>query len=236
MAAQRHFPPNYREDTKNEFLGVIHLLSLHRYQFFPSEINVAATLAIFVGSLIVNTQLLARYEKRMKELSLLSRISMALERKVDLDQALETILEETLSVLGADAGAVFLRDADNDELYVRAMYGVPESVRQVRVRVGEGITGWVVAHSEPYFSPRLAEGPLFAKCLTPLAAQIESSICLPLRTEGVTLGAFHIGTYTHRVFSPNEQQFLATIGSQMAAMIQRTQLLEQLSHPVQERD
>lgn len=212
---------------RDQVLGVVHVISAHRHQFFPSEINIVATLAVYLASLLVNTQLLLQQQVLLRELSALNRISGAMETRTELDTVLGTFLDETLAVMRADAGCVFLRDRAQEQLYVRVARGFPEEIYQFSVPVGVGIVGWVVEHGEPHFSPCVADDPLFTSRAAFLAGKIISNLCLPLRSAGEIFGAFHISTHSPHTFTADETRFLATIGSQAAVIIRRAMLWEQ---------
>jgi PAS domain S-box-containing protein/excisionase family DNA binding protein len=218
---------------RDQVLGVVHVISSHRYQFFPSEINIAATIAVYLASLIVNSQLLVEQQLLLKELSLLNKFSSAMETRSELGPVLQTFLDETLMLMRAEAGCVFLRDPSGERLYVTVANGFPETIHQFSIPKGAGIVGWVVEHGQPHFSPRLADDPLFTKHPAVLAGKIVSNICLPLRSAGETIGAFNISTHSPRTFSPDEIRFLTTIGNQAAVIVHRTLLLEEASRQAQ---
>jgi excisionase family DNA binding protein/PAS domain S-box-containing protein len=212
---------------RDKVLGVVHVISAHRHQFFPSEINIVATLAVYLASLLVNMQLLVKQQVLLKELSLLNQISGAMETRTELDPVLDTFLDEALAVMRAEAGCVFLRDRVQERLYVRVARGFPEEFYQFSVAVGEGIVGWVVEHGEPHFSPCVADDPLFTPRAAFLVGKITSTLCLPLRSAGETFGAFHVATHSPRTFNADETRFLATLGNQAAVIIRRAMLWEQ---------
>ncbi len=218
---------------RDEALGVVQVISSNRHQFFPSEINILATIAVYLASLIVNSQMLAQQQAYLKELSLLNRLGHAMETQAETDPVLQVFLDETLSVIGADGGVVFLRDPSGGRLYVRAAKGYPEAIYQLSLSTGEGITGWVIEHGQPRISLRLTEDPLFSKRASFLAGEIISNICLPLQSAGETIGAFHVGRHAARAFSPDEIRFLTTVGDQAAVIIHRAVLLEEASRQAQ---
>ncbi len=217
----------------DQVLGVVHIVSLHRYQFFPSEINIAATIAVYLASLTVHSQLLSQQQVLLKELSLLSRISAAMETRTELDPVLQTFLDETIAVMKADAGCVFLRDPVAQRLYVRVARGYPDGIQDFNVPLSQGIVGWVVEHGEPHFSSSLSDDPLFTPRAAFLTGKIVSNICLPLRSASETFGAFHISTHTPRHFTPDEIRFLATVGNQAAVIIRRAMLWEAATREAQ---
>ncbi|MFQ6057279.1 MAG: GAF domain-containing protein [Anaerolineae bacterium] len=210
-------------------MGVLHIISMNRYQFFPSEINVLSAIAIYLASLIVSSQYLRQYQQRLDELAFLNRMCAAMQTKVDLDQVLGTFLEETIAMMKADTGTVLLRDPAKGDLYVRVTRGFPEEMYHFRLKVGEGIAGWVVEHGEVCISPDLAHEPRLSHRGRDLIKGITSTICVPLKTEETTIGAFHISTRSPRTFSQEEVHFLSIVASQAAAIIQRAQLYEEMA-------
>jgi excisionase family DNA binding protein len=217
----------------DQVLGVVHIISLHRYQFFPSEINIAATIAVYLASLLMHSQLLNQQQLLLNELSLLNRISTAMETRMELDPVLQTFLDETIAVMKADAGCVFLNDPAGKRLYVRVARGYPDGIHEFSVPVGAGIVGWVVEHGEPHFSPAVAEDPLFTSRAAFLAGKIVANICLPLRSAGETFGAFHISTHSPRTFTPDEIRFLTTVGNQAAVIIRRAMIWDTAAREAQ---
>jgi excisionase family DNA binding protein/PAS domain S-box-containing protein len=217
----------------DQVLGVVHVISLHRHQFFPSEINIAATIAVYLASLTINWQLLGQQQVLLKELSLLNQISAAMETRTELDPLLQTFLDQTIAVMQADAGCVFLRDPLEKRLYVRVATGYPEAIRQFSVSEGMGIVGWVVEHGEPHFSPSLTHDPMFTRRAAFLTGKIIANLCLPLRSAGETFGAFHISTHSPRTFTPDEIRFLNTVGNQAAVIIRRAMMWDAVTRQAQ---
>lgn len=62
---------------QDEVLGCVHIIARHQHQFFPSEITIVTTIAVYLASLVVNTQLLDLVQTQLRELALLSQTSAA---------------------------------------------------------------------------------------------------------------------------------------------------------------
>ena len=67
--------------------------------------------------------------------------------QVDLDVVLRAIVDETTRQLRADRGTFYLIDHATQELVSRAAH-LPE-ITEIRLRMGEGVAGWVAKHAEP---------------------------------------------------------------------------------------
>ncbi|MDY6876258.1 MAG: GAF domain-containing protein [Chloroflexota bacterium] len=211
-------------------LGVFHLISTQRYQFYPSEVNILKMVAVYLASLIVDSDRLRQHQRHIEELALIERISHDMQMEVDLRQLLDRFLDGTIEVMGADAGIVFLRDSLGGDCRVHAMRGYPDGVWQPKMIDDENIITdcWVLEQGQIRSSAALANAP----CLSPAAKDwesIASMICVPLKVEGEVIGAFHISSCTPRHFGSDEVRFLTTIASQAALIIHRAHLYQQMA-------
>ncbi len=89
-------------------------------------------------------------EKRIKELSVFHEVGRTLTSTLDLNQVLQTFLEKFSSFFRPDTWSLLLLDENNGELFFEIAIGeAAESLKQVRLKPGEGIAGWVALHGEP---------------------------------------------------------------------------------------
>lgn len=58
---------------QGEALGCVHVIARQQRQFFPGEIDIVATIAVYLASLVVNTQPIERVRAHLRELGLLSQ-------------------------------------------------------------------------------------------------------------------------------------------------------------------
>jgi len=75
--------------------------------------------------------------EQQRELTTRTRIIESILRSFDLDQRLETILEETTSFLNVEMGGVYLREG-KDEFVLRKWRGIPDDLRVQISPVSEG--------------------------------------------------------------------------------------------------
>src|SRR5207249_7678035 len=92
---------------------------------------------------------LAELKKRYARLSLLNEVSNVIRSTLDPEQALKLILREAVRVMRASSGSAVLLNPTSGLLEIQASEGLPAAARQLRLRVGEGITGWVARTGRP---------------------------------------------------------------------------------------
>src|SRR5258708_12060844 len=91
------------------------------------------------------TQLKARYER----LNLLHHVGNVIQSTLDPQEELQLILEEAVRLMRASSGSMVLINPNSGFLEIHASKGLPQSAAQLKLRVGEGITGWVARTGKP---------------------------------------------------------------------------------------
>lgn len=125
------------------------------------------------------------------DLLVFHQLARSLASSFDLDTILRTILEHMERLIDADLWTMLMLDEATQELYYAIAAGGKEAtLRDLRVKVGEGVAGWVVEHGETLIVPDSEDDPrLYGNNLTP---HLRSVIALPLRGRKGTQGAIEI--------------------------------------------
>ena len=90
-------------------------------------------------------ELKARYAR----VDLLYQVGNVIHSTLDPQEALQLILEQTVLVMRASSGSVVLINPTSGFLEIHASMGLPDNAANLKLCVGEGITGWVAEHREP---------------------------------------------------------------------------------------
>ena len=78
------------------------------------------------------------------EVTVFHELGKALTSSLQLDQVLRTIMEKINEVLRPDTWSLLLMDMDKKELYFQIATGKgAEALKDVRIKVGQGLAGWV---------------------------------------------------------------------------------------------
>ena len=88
-------------------------------------------------------------EKRIPidDLLVFHQLARSLTSSFDLDTILRTILEHMERFIQADLWSLVMLDETRQDLYYAIAAGGEEaSLRDLRVKLGEGVAGWVVEH------------------------------------------------------------------------------------------
>ena len=92
---------------------------------------------------------LAAENSRLRELTELFQVSEAIATIRDEQKLLDFVLRAALTSVGAERGSLMVMTPDGGALEVASSVGLPEEACDRRVKLGEGIAGWVAEHGLP---------------------------------------------------------------------------------------
>src|SRR2546423_15583921 len=79
--------------------------------------------------------------REQKKVALVQEVGRALSSGLELDQLLVLIMDKVTQLMEADRSTLYLASDDGAELWSKVLQG--GEVLEIRLRVGEGIAGWV---------------------------------------------------------------------------------------------
>src|ERR1700737_132972 len=95
-----------------------------------------------------------------QELRIVHDVAKALTSSLDLDSILQTIMEKMAEYFRPDTWSLLMVDVDGTELYFAIAVGTAsEALKNLRLKVGEGIAGYVAKHGEPLVVPDVMTDP-----------------------------------------------------------------------------
>ncbi len=108
-------------------------------------------------------------------------------------------------------------------------------VGKIRLKLGEGITGWVARERKPVSVPRQAyQDHRFKYFPEMLEGEYESMLSVPLVARGEILGVINVRTRRPHDYTKNQVRLLSGIANQVAGAIERSRRFRQLErHAVQ---
>ena len=104
----------------------------------------------------------------LADLLVFHQLTRSLTSSFELDTILRTILEHMERVVQAELWTLLMLDEATQELYYAiAAGGRQAELRELRVKVGEGVAGWVVEHGETLIVPEAHGDPRVLQALAP---------------------------------------------------------------------
>lgn len=162
--------------------------------------------------------------KRYSQLTNLYKISKAVSNEHDLDALLHQVLRQSLDLMGAETGSIMLIEPNGTELTIRAADGLdPETVKTARVKLGEGISGYVAATGKPLM---IQEG--VRKARAPGVKDVKDALSVPLIANDRVIGVFNANNKRGTKFDRQDLRFFTTLAGQIASAISNAALVENI--------
>jgi len=167
---------------------------------------------------------LAKLAGRHERLQLLYQVSNVIHSTLDSQEALQLIVSEAVRLMNASSGSVILINPNSGFLDIPASQNLPGVARRLKLRVGEGITGWVARHGKPARVGDVTQDSRY------VAARrgVKSELAVPLEVNGETRGVINVDSDRAHAFSADDQNLLEQLAVQAAKVIHNTWLYEQL--------
>lgn len=175
-------------------------------------------------------------EPFISQISLLHRISNIVSSELSLDEMLGEIVGLTLQVTACDACLVYLIEHESNEMVLRASQ-VPHQadLGNIRMKMGEGVTGWVAEHRSVVALPQNAASDARFKHFQALVEDTyEALLSVPLVTSGEIIGVINVHHRQPHQHTADEIALLTFVGEQMGGAVSKSLLAEENARLMEE--
>jgi signal transduction protein with GAF and PtsI domain len=170
------------------------------------------------------------------QVELLHQISNIVSSNLSLEKMLQELIGLAMEVTSCDACLVYLVDHATNEIVLRASQ-LPHTaeIGHIRMKMGEGITGWVAQHkSVVALAANAAADARFKTYQNLQEDTYEAFLSVPLISNGELIGVINIHHRPKHTHSPDEIALISFIGEQMGGAIAKSKL-EQRSESAAKR-
>ncbi len=146
-----------------------------------------------------------------------------------LDDMLAELVRLIVRVTRCDACLVYLADHSTEEVVLRASQ-LPHDAElgTVRMRLGEGITGWVAEQNAVVAIAANAFADPRFRCFPALVEDtFEALLSVPIMSEGKVIGVVNVHNREPHAHAPDEVALVSFVGEQMGGAIARASLREE---------
>jgi diguanylate cyclase (GGDEF)-like protein len=164
------------------------------------------------------------------ELAILHDVAKALTSSLNLDSVLQTIMDKMAAYFRPDTWSLLMTDDEHHELYFAIAIGdASESLKSVRLRIGEGIAGWVAKHGEPLVVPDVSKDERFASRIDQMTQwKTRSILCVPLSSKGKILGVIQLINVDMSSFGKDQFMLLQALADYAAIAIDNARAVEKI--------
>ena len=151
----------------------------------------------------------------------LQNVTDAALGSLDLDELLDELLSRIQSALAVDTAAVLLIDEAGRELRIRASRGLDPALHEFPIDVGRGFAGHIARTREPY---RLTHVERHHVVEPRFGDAVASLLGVPLLVGDLLIGVLHVGSFTVRDFTDDDQALLELVAARVALGINQARM------------
>jgi len=168
--------------------------------------------------------------RQMDHLRVFHEVARALTQTLELEEILLAIMEKMAQFFGPERWSMLMVDEKAQQLYYAIAVGEDaETLKGLRVPLGEGVAGWVASTGNPLVVPDVAldeQWSAFSKAHPEL--NIQSIACVPVRSGDKTLGVIQLLNSKLDLLSEYSISFLRLLCDYAAIAIQNARSVERI--------
>ncbi|HYZ86373.1 MAG TPA: GAF domain-containing protein [Bryobacteraceae bacterium] len=175
-------------------------------------------------------------ETSPNQLTLLHRVSSIVASELSLDEMLGEIIGLTVQVTQCDACLVYLLEEESGEIVLRASQ-VPHAadLGNLRMKMGEGVTGWVAEHkSVVALSQNASADRRFKRFQALVEDTYDAFLSVPLVSGGDVIGVINVHHREKHTHTSEEIGLLTFIGEQMGGAVSKSVLADENARLLEE--
>ena len=154
-------------------------------------------------------------------------------RRLAEEDSLETVLAKIVELINAfiRCDSCFVYVLDDDHLILRASKNPhPGSVNHIKLKIGEGITGWVAEHRTPVAVSNEASKDSRFQTFSELPEdKFEAFLSVPILSRGRLVGIINVQHQSPHEHSAQEIQWLSTIGFLVGSEVELARMESEIS-------
>jgi sigma-B regulation protein RsbU (phosphoserine phosphatase) len=181
-------------------------------------------------------------------LALLCRLSQTFNSSLDLDEVLNRVMDEVITITRAERGFVMLHEA-NGTLGFRVARGIDQNtIDDPQFQVSRSVVERVAHEGEPILTSDAQADDRFSRRQSVMMLGLRAILCVPLKIKNKLLGVVYVDNRLQAgIFTQADLDLLTTIASSAAIAIENARLYQvavekgrmerelQMAHDIQAR-
>jgi len=167
-----------------------------------------------------------------RELNFYEEVSKTLTSSLGLNVILSKIMKKTKEMTKAEAWSILLVDEETGELVFEKTEGKKaKEIQKFRLKIGEGIAGWVAQEGIPVVVPDVSKDERFlGKIDEAIHFKTKSLMCVPIKSKGQVIGVLEVvNKTTEEPFTKEDLELLMRLVDQTAIAIERASLYQKMA-------
>ncbi len=222
--------------VKDQTIGVLGVTSKRPGRAFAQDdLSRLAALADYAVIAIENARLYEGARQKAEELGTINEVAQTVTSSLDLDKVIRSVMKGINRILRVETGSLLLIDEETNELVFKiTLQGDTEKLAPYRLKMGQGIAGWVAQRGEPLLVPDVQLDPRHYRAIDKSVGFTSRTImCVPLTVKEKVIGVIEVinklgGTSpdSEAQFNENDLELLSSMAASVAIAIENARLHE----------
>ena len=187
---------------------------------------------------IERNRLSAAVIKRNRELDTIRQVGSALASSTfDISKVLKYTMDMIREVMNVEAGSLLF--LEGDELEIAVAFNIKiKSMKKFRLKLGQGIAGYVAARGKSILVNDIEKSPHFFPMVDHSSGfTTQSALCVPMVSQGKVIGVIEVLNKINGEFDTDDKDLLQSIATSVCIALENARLYkETVSMAEQERD
>jgi two-component system, NtrC family, sensor histidine kinase KinB len=216
--------------VREALVGVITLTHPEPGFFNQEHLALVQIIADQAAFAVLNARLYNDIQRRAAIMTAIAESASAIGASLQLDEVLQTIVEQTTRALDVEAVSLALVEPGGKELSFRAATGKrSKQIQGLRIRIGQGVAGWVAREGRGVIVNNAQNDQRFYEKVDEATGYKTQAIaCAPILAQGRVIGVIEALNPSAGVFDNDDLPVLNGIGNLAGTAIEHAQLFEQM--------
>jgi len=220
--------------ASSQVLGAIELINKKDGEAFDKkDLDILDLLSKHLSTDIQNIKLRLDTKNREEQRKTLLEVSTILNSSLDPKTVIKRAIESATKLMNTEVGSLMLVDEATNELYFEVALGDKgDKVKEIRLKMGQGIAGWVAENGESVVIQDVNNDPRFFKGADKKSKfQTKNMICVPVKLKaGKVIGVLQaINKQNNQFYSKDDLEIFESLANQVAIAIENAKLYENLA-------
>jgi putative nucleotidyltransferase with HDIG domain len=199
--------------------------------FTENDLMLIGRVGNLAALLVDNVRLGKMRDRNLTEISELMEISGILNSSLDPSVVREKAITVVTRLLECEVASLLLVDEATDELYFEVALGEKGNrVKEIRLKKGEGIAGWVAAHNQPLLIDDVKNDPRHSRRFDERSKfETRNMICVPMAIKEKVVGVLQaINKLRNGGFSQADLDLFISLSHEVAIAVDNARLYNEL--------
>ncbi len=173
-----------------------------------------------------------------QELTILHQVAQHISSNLELNDLLAHIVDMVVSLTGADSCFIYLYNEQNDELTLRAANARQRDiVGEIRLKLGEGVTGWAAKEKKPVaLSKQAYKDPRFKSFHDLAEDKFEAFLAVPILSKDEIIGVMNVHHKKEHEYPEDQINLLFTVSKYLGSAIENAIVYEEVNRKAKQLD